>query len=91
MRQSSRMAKQRQSSLDEAWARGALAHLPRPRVHRLISVIGFENADLLDVAGPLTTFAAVNPMMAVARGSSLFTTADAPGASPVKSRSLAWK
>ena len=59
MRQSSRMAKP-QSSLDEAWARGALAHLPRPRVHRLISVIGFENADLLDIAGPLTTFAAAN-------------------------------
>jgi transcriptional regulator GlxA family with amidase domain len=48
------------ASLDDRWQRGPLRHLPRPKVSRWISAIGFDNVDILDITGPLSTFAAVN-------------------------------
>ncbi|MBT5109603.1 MAG: helix-turn-helix domain-containing protein [Rhodospirillaceae bacterium] len=46
--------------LDDIWNRGRLGHLPRPVIQRLISAIGFDKVDILDITGPLSTFAAVN-------------------------------
>jgi transcriptional regulator GlxA family with amidase domain len=34
--------------------------LPRPTTRRRVSAIGFDNVDILDITGPLSTFAAVN-------------------------------
>jgi transcriptional regulator GlxA family with amidase domain len=47
-------------SLDDIWKRGPLRHLPRPNYRRRISAIGFDKVDILDITGPLSTFAAVN-------------------------------
>lgn len=47
-------------SLDDIWRKGPLGHLPRPKTQRRISMIAFDNAEILDVAGPLSAFAAVN-------------------------------
>jgi transcriptional regulator GlxA family with amidase domain len=54
------MSKTRSKPLDESWKTGALRHLPRPTVRRRISAIGFDQVDILDITGPLSTFAAVN-------------------------------
>jgi len=60
MKLNGRTRKIRGESLDARWKRGPLGHLPRPTVARRISAIGFENVDILDITGPLSTFAAVN-------------------------------
>ena len=54
------MSKTTSKSLDEIWKTGSLRHLPRPTVRRRISAIGFDQVDILDITGPLSTFAAVN-------------------------------
>ena len=48
------------ASLDALWKAGPLGLLPRPTVRRRVSAIGFEKVDILDITGPLSTFAAVN-------------------------------
>lgn len=55
-----RASKSRCASLDDIWKRGRLGHLPRPSIRRRISAIGFDKVDILDITGPLSTFAAVN-------------------------------
>lgn len=60
MKTQTRKRKPASGLLDERWKRGPLAHLPRPGVERRIAAIGFENVDILDITGPLSTFAAVN-------------------------------
>ena len=47
-------------ALDEIWRSGPLGHLPRPNIRRRIAMIAFENAEILDITGPLSAFAAVN-------------------------------
>jgi len=60
MKSTSGNRKSKSQSLDDRWNRGPLGHLPRPTTNRLVSAIGFDNVDILDVTGPLSTFAAVN-------------------------------
>jgi transcriptional regulator GlxA family with amidase domain len=50
-------------SLDDAWRRGPLGYLPRPRIRRRVSVIAIEHGEILDVTGPLSTFALVNTQL----------------------------
>ena len=56
-------AKPGSRSLDDEWRRGPLGHLPRPKIRRRISVIAIEDGEILDVTGPLSTFALVNTQL----------------------------
>jgi len=55
-----RVSKSHCAPLDEIWKRGRLGHLPRPATQRRISAVAFDKVDILDITGPLSTFAAVN-------------------------------
>jgi transcriptional regulator GlxA family with amidase domain len=60
MKRKHQSSKSHCASLDDIWNRGRLGHLPRPAFLRRISAIGFDKVDILDITGPLSTFAAVN-------------------------------